>query len=170
MSLARIRSRFCSFLRYPDPPSPAATDQQLSPVTQPKRRRLTEGGRDGPGHGRPESTLHRESAMKGLRSLVLLAVLAVAAVSVADAADHHITATLSPVNGSGISGTVGLTALPHGAQIVVHAEGLTPGTQYVSLYYDNGTCELEPYSQEDVIGEYTGNSQGKAVVAGKADD
>jgi hypothetical protein len=108
--------------------------------------------------------------MKGLRSLVLLAVLAVVAVSVADAADRHITATLSPVNGSGISGTVELVALPHGAQIVVRAEGLTPGTRYVSLYYDNGTCELEPYSQEDVIGEYTANAAGRAVATGKADD
>jgi hypothetical protein len=107
--------------------------------------------------------------MKGLRSLVLLAVLA-AAVSVADAADRHVSATLSPVNGSGISGTVELTALPNGTQIVVRAEGLTPGTQYVSLYYDNGTCELEPYSQEDVIGEYTANAAGRAVVTGKADD
>ena len=108
--------------------------------------------------------------MKGLRSLVLLAVLAVVAVSVADAADHHVTATLSPVNGSGISGTVDLTALPNGAQIVVRAEGLTPGTEYVSLYYDNGTCELEPYSAEDVIGEYTANAAGRGVASGKADD
>ena len=108
--------------------------------------------------------------MKGLRSLVLLAVLAIAAVSVADAVDHHVTATLSPVNGSGISGTVELTALPNGTQIVVRAEGLTPGTQYVSLYYDNGTCELEPYSQEDVIEEYTANAAGRAVATGKADD
>jgi len=108
--------------------------------------------------------------MKGLRSLVLLAVLAVVAVSVADAADHHVTATLSPVNGSGISGTVDLTALPNGAQIVVRAEGLTPGTEYVSLYYDNGTCELEPYSAEDVIGEYKANAAGRGVASGKADD
>lgn len=108
--------------------------------------------------------------MKGLRSLVLLAVLAVVAVSVAGAADHHVRATLSPVNGSGISGTVELTALSKGTQIVVRAEGLTPGTRYVSLYYDNGTCELEPYSQEDVIGEYTANAAGRAVVTGKADD
>ena len=108
--------------------------------------------------------------MKGLRSLVLLAVLAVVAVSVADAADHHVTATLSPVNGSGISGTVELTALPNGAQIVVRAEGLTPGTEYVSLYYDNGTCELEPYSAEDVIGEYKANAAGRGVASGKADD
>ena len=108
--------------------------------------------------------------MNGLRSLVLLVVLAVVAVSVADAADHHLTATLSPVNGSGISGTVELTALPNGAQIVVRAEGLTPGTEYVSLYYDNDTCELEPYSEEDVIGEYRGNAAGRGVASGKADD
>ncbi|HET9941244.1 MAG TPA: hypothetical protein VFR25_09065 [Candidatus Eisenbacteria bacterium] len=108
--------------------------------------------------------------MKGLRSLVLLAVFALLTVSGADAAGKHVTATLSPVNGSGISGTVELTALAKGTQIVVRAEGLTPGTQYVSLYYDNGTCELEPYSQEDVIGEYTGNPAGRGVATGKADD
>jgi hypothetical protein len=97
-------------------------------------------------------------------------VLAVVAVSVADAADRHVTATLSPVNGSGISGTVELTQVGHGTQIVVRAEGLTPGTRYVSLYYDNGTCELEPYSPEDVIEEYTANAAGRAVATGKADD
>ena len=107
--------------------------------------------------------------MKGLRTLVL-GICLIAAVSVADAADRHVTATLNPVNGSGISGTVQLTAIPNGAQIVVRAEGLTPGTQYVSLYYDNTTCELEPYSAEDVIEEYTANAAGRAVATGKADD
>jgi hypothetical protein len=107
--------------------------------------------------------------MKGLRTLALISGL-VATVAIADAADRHVQATLNPVNGSTISGTVELTALPKGTQIVVRAEGLTPGTKYVSLYYDNGTCELEPYSQEDVIGEYTANAAGRAVATGKADD
>lgn len=107
--------------------------------------------------------------MKGLRTLALISGL-VAVVSIADAADRHVQATLSPVNGSGISGTVELTALHSGTQIVVRAEGLTPGTKYVSLYYGNGTCELEPYSQQDVIEEYTANASGRAVATGKADD
>lgn len=108
--------------------------------------------------------------MKGLRTLALISGL-VATVAIADAADRHVRATLSPVNGSTITGTVELTALPEGTQIVVRAEGLTPGTKYVSLYYDNGTCELEPYSEEDVIGgEYTANAAGRAVTTGKADD
>ena len=107
--------------------------------------------------------------MKGLRTLALISGL-VAVVSIADASDRHVQATLSPVNGSGISGTVELTALHSGTQIVVRAEGLTPGTKYVSLYYGNGTCELEPYSQQDVIEEYTANASGRAVATGKADD
>jgi hypothetical protein len=107
--------------------------------------------------------------MKGLRTLALITGL-VATVGIADAADRHVQATLNPVNGSTISGTVELTALHKGTQIVVRAEGLTPGTKYVSLYYDNGTCELEPYSQQDVIEEYTANAAGRAVATGKADD
>ena len=108
--------------------------------------------------------------MKGLRSLVFLAVFAVALVSGAHAANTQATATLSPVNGSGISGTVDLMQLPKGTKIQVRVEGLTPGTEYVSLYYGNGVCDLEPYSQSDIIGTYTANAQGKAVVTGKADD
>jgi len=32
-----------------------------------------------------------------------------------------------------------------GTQIVVFAKGLKPGKRYVSLYYDNDHCALEPY-------------------------
>jgi hypothetical protein len=48
---------------------------------------------------------------------------------------------------------------------------LEPGEEYVSLYYDNHTCELEPYSEDDVIGDtYTGNGGGHATTVGEADD
>src|SRR6476620_9684231 len=57
--------------------------------------------------------------------------------------------TLDPEGDSGISGFVTLHARKNkqaGTSITVHANGLTPGVEYISLYYDNAVCELEPYS------------------------
>jgi hypothetical protein len=66
---------------------------------------------------------------------------------------------------------LGLLAFEEGGtRILVQARGLTPGNEYVSLYYDNPTCELEPYSEEDVIGTYTANPGGNAHTSGVADD
>jgi hypothetical protein len=81
-------------------------------------------------------------------------------------------AQLAPIGNSGVSGFVTLHQLhqAQGTAIVVHAKGLTPGTDYVSLYYDNPTCELEPYSEDDVIGEYAPNPAGIGQTHGEADD
>src|SRR5262249_40530827 len=85
--------------------------------------------------------------------------------------EHHVSATLNSVNGSGVTGKVELTALPHGGTVItVVAKGLQPGTDYVSLYYDNGTCELEPYSADDVIANYKGGSDGTTSVSNKVKD
>jgi len=81
-------------------------------------------------------------------------------------------AQLEPIGNSGVGGFVTLHQLhkAQGTAIVVHAKGLTPGTDYVSLYYDNDTCELEPYSEDDVIGEYAPNPAGIGQTHGEADD
>ena len=95
--------------------------------------------------------------MKGTPLLLLLLALALFALGITTAvsAEHHVNATLQPVNGSGISGRVELTALPKGGtQISGQITGLQPGTEYLSLYYENHTCELEPYSQDDIIARY----------------
>src|SRR5262245_14332965 len=53
---------------------------------------------------------------------------------------NHAQAQLQPVGGSGVSGFVTLNQLGQGGtNIVVQADGLTPGTEYLSLYYDNST-------------------------------
>jgi hypothetical protein len=86
---------------------------------------------------------------------------------------QHAQQSLSPVGDSGVSGFVTLQPPPSqsGPSIVVHATGLIPGTAYVSLYYDNDTFQLEPYSEEDVIGgEYVANPAGKGQTHGEADD
>ena len=86
--------------------------------------------------------------------------------------EPHAQAQLQPVAGSGVSGTVSLQQLKGGGtSIAVQASGLTPGTQYLSLYYDNSTCQLEPYSPEDQIGpNYVPNSVGQGQTEGDADD
>ena len=112
--------------------------------------------------------------------LALVALMVIAASAVATAATplvqtrtaSHVESHLKPVGGSGVHGTVHLFQLPsEGAQIFVLAKGLTPGKRYISLYYDNGRCALEPYSDDDVIGgPYTAIVGGFGFTMGTADD
>jgi len=85
---------------------------------------------------------------------------------------RHVKATLQPQNGSGVSGFVILEGLPHGGtNITVHATGLTPGTHYLSIYYENHTCQLESDSvPNDVFAHYIAGSDGTASAHGKIDD
>lgn len=110
--------------------------------------------------------------MRKLSVLMVLALLILTTISAAAAAgEHHVKAALVPVGGSGIWGHVQLVQLPKGGtEIQVVARGLTPGTQYLSLYYDNHVCALEPYEEEDVIGTYTGNAAGIGRAHSKAAD
>ena len=119
-----------------------------------------------------------------LLALALLLIAAVGGAAVAapnaqstntestDASSDHVTADLKPVNGSGVHGVVDLRQLsPNGTHIMVSAKGLKPGKKYVSLYYDNHQCDLEPYSQDDVIGgRYSANRKGIGHTSGDADD
>ena len=84
----------------------------------------------------------------------------------------HIRAHLAPVGDSGVHGTANLFQLPtEGTEIVVFAKGLKPGKRYLSLYYDNDHCALEPYSEDDVIGgPYTAIPGGFGFTIGTADD
>jgi hypothetical protein len=85
--------------------------------------------------------------------------------------NNQIQAQLYAVGNSGVSGLVHLNQRNSGVHIVVNAFGLKPGNQYVSLYYDNHTCQLEPYSSDDVIGGiYTANQGGVGVTQGSASD
>jgi hypothetical protein len=116
---------------------------------------------------------------KALMLLATIALMVVAASAVAMAATPdetqtatHVRAHLEPVGGSGVHGTVHLFQLPAGGtEIVVLAQGLKPGKRYISLYYDNDHCALEPYSAEDVIGgPYTALPGGFGFTIGTADD
>ena len=111
--------------------------------------------------------------MKPFRATVLLLSLLALSIGAAVAlgADRHVNATLTEVNGSGLSGRVMLTSLPQGGTLItVNVSSLQPGTEYVSLYYDNGTCELEPYSEDDVINRYTAGPGGRATFTKKVTD
>ena len=104
-----------------------------------------------------------------LSSLLLLLMT----VSIATATPQTRTLVrLHQVDNSGVSGLVLLRQLPQeGTHINVVAFGLKPGNAYLSLYYDNHVCALEPYSEDDVIGGiYTANRVGVGVTEGNADD
>lgn len=79
---------------------------------------------------------------------------------------------LHSVGNSGVEGVASLRQLKTtGARISLIAFGLNPGQNYVSLYYGNHHCALEPYSADDVIGGiYTANRVGVGVTHGDADD
>jgi len=99
-------------------------------------------------------------------------VLALIGLGAAPANTHHVRATLEAANGSGIGGVVNLVGLPQGGtSITVHATGLTPGTHYLSIYYDNHVCQLASDSvPNDVIAHYVGGADGTATVHAKVDD
>src|SRR5215216_5267901 len=110
---------------------------------------------------------------KWVLGALLLMILLFAGASVSAQGASVVQAQLQPVNDSGISGFVLLRQPPNaeGPKINVIAFGLQSGQNYVSLYYDNHTCDLEPYSAEDVIGGiYTANPVGVGVTHGEADD
>ena len=86
----------------------------------------------------------------------------------------HVETMLHSVNNSSVEGFVDLQQLPKGqtgSKITLLAFGLNPGGKYVSLYYGNHACNLEPYSADDVIGGiYTANFVGVGLTHGTATD
>ena len=98
-------------------------------------------------------------------SCSLLLMILTAGVLVAE--EHHVKAPLVPSGGSGVSGFVQLTQLPKGgANVVVVATGLTPGTLYSSFYYESADCS-EP---ADLLGTFTADDLGNGQIHGKIDD
>src|SRR5262245_51549364 len=113
--------------------------------------------------------------MKRLSILVVSALLLLlGTTSIATATqgrNAHALVRFHAVGGSGVSGIALLRQLPQGGtHINVVAFGLKAGDPYLSLYYDNHVCDLEPYSADDVIGGiYTANRVGVGVTQGNAD-
>lgn len=110
--------------------------------------------------------------MKRLIAVCAMLFLLVNTAGVA-ASDHHIQRTLHPVAGSGVEGIVNLVQRPKdgGTHITLVAFGLKPGSQHISLYYDNHVCNLEPYSLEDVVGGiYTANAGGVGTTTANVHD
>ena len=77
-----------------------------------------------------------------------------------------------PVAGSGVTGFVLLQPQASGTFINVIVFGLQSNGQYVSLYYDNHTCQLAPDSAtNDRVGNvYVGNRVGVGVTEGMVTD
>ncbi|HEY2955247.1 MAG TPA: hypothetical protein VGK89_08370 [Candidatus Eisenbacteria bacterium] len=102
---------------------------------------------------------------KSIASLALL-LMTLAASAVAND-EHHIKAPLVPADGSGVSGFVELTQLPHGGtNIQVVATGLTPGAVYTSFYYESSDCT----APADELQTFTADAAGVGLANGKIDD
>lgn len=102
------------------------------------------------------------------KKIALLASLLIVLVAGAvPGEEHHIKVPLAPNGDSGVSGFVELTQLPHGgAEVVVFAQGLEPGTVYASFYYESSDCSAE----HDLLGTVTANNAGVGQVHGKIDE
>src|ERR1041385_2596665 len=109
--------------------------------------------------------------MKKILRMLFLTLVCLVTAGIVVAGDKHVQASLESVNGSGVTGSVNAVALPHGGtHINLVVSGLQPGEAYISLYYDNHVCDLEPYSDDDVVGNYTGNGGGNGQAVNKVDD
>ena len=106
--------------------------------------------------------------------LAVATVLALGGPAVALGGGNHARVRLWSVDDSGVTGVAQLHQLPGGGtRIQVQAAHLTPGDSYLSLYYENATCELEEDSLEDDVisgGPYTANAGGMGHVAGTIDE
>jgi hypothetical protein len=109
-----------------------------------------------------------------LAATLAFAVLLLAGVSPSPtaASANHVQVRFHAVGNSGVSGIADLRQRSGGGtRINVVAFGLKAGANYLSLYYGNHVCQLEPYSVNDVIGGiYTANSVGVGTTHGNADD
>ena len=82
------------------------------------------------------------------------------------AQDKHVKATLESVGGSGVSGSVQLTQMPHGgSNLHVMARGLIDGTVYSSFYYESDNCS----APADLLETFTANG-GQETASGKIDE
>jgi len=113
--------------------------------------------------------------------LSVILVFAVASVAVAQDATPEMTpepapvtqVQFQPVDNSGVTGFVLLQPQTEGTFINVIVFGLQPDAKYVSLYYDNDTCDLasEPEAADEPVGNvYVGNRIGVGVTEGVVDD
>ncbi|MFN8473651.1 MAG: hypothetical protein U0822_15790 [Anaerolineae bacterium] len=111
--------------------------------------------------------------MKKVMVVLAAALVLLVTTTAASANPNHVQTFLKPVGGSHVAGIVDLQQRPNngGTHITLVGFGLTANDQFVSLYYDNHSCQLEPYSVDDVIGGiYTANRVGVGATQGNADD
>src|SRR5882757_4246306 len=112
--------------------------------------------------------------------LLIILVFSAASVAVAQDATPEMTpepapvtqVQFQPVAGSGVTGFVLLQPQTSGTFLNVIVFGLQRAGQYLSLYYDNHTCELQADSvAKDKVGNvYVGNRVGVGVTEGMVDD
>ena len=101
-----------------------------------------------------------------------LAIILVAALPLVASDARSVRVDLIAVDGSGASmGFVKAAGSGEGGtRIAVVGTGLVPGGAYLSLYYDNHECDVEPYGDDDVIGNYAADVNGLGKTTKMVDD
>lgn len=104
--------------------------------------------------------------MKRTIAYLTLVLIALAATAIAGT-EKHINATLVTIGGSGVTGKVELTQMPHGGTLIhATAHGLHPGSVYVSFYYKSNDCS----AAHDLLATFTADADGVGSVTHKIDD
>ena len=119
-----------------------------------------------------KSVVVREVVMRRLATFIAVAAVLLTAAT-ALASDMQVNVKFVPVANSGVHGHVQIVQRhTGGTNIHVQAKGLIPGARYVSLYYGNHTCTIEPYGTDDVVGGnfYVANANGVGHINGRQHD
>jgi hypothetical protein len=103
---------------------------------------------------------------KTIASLAVLLIFSIGIVS--SGMGRHVNATLEPIDGSEVSGSVQLAQLPRGKGSVLHVRvtGLEPGEEYSSFYYERSDCS----APADLFETFTADGNGNANLTGKIDE
>jgi|GEM_PF-3867791 len=106
----------------------------------------------------------RHLLFRVLASAACVALLALG-VTVAFAQGEQVTATLTPVSGSGVTGTASIQPEGNQTRITVAASGLTPGSRH-SVFFGFGTCASMPSAAlQFTIGDIVAGADGAGSVS-----
>jgi hypothetical protein len=100
-----------------------------------------------------------------LAFLSLAALLVAVGTTVYAQGNRHVRAEFAPLAASGISGDVSLMESPAGGtKVLVKVRGLEPSTEYVAQWYQEASCGTPGIIDAQVIGSFTTNPAGIAVL------
>ena len=92
-------------------------------------------------------------------------IISAGAAAFAQNESRPVKAEFSPLAASGVSGGVNLIRKQSGGtKVHLQVRGLTPDTEYTAQWYTEATCGAPGIIEDQVIGTFTPNPQGMAVL------